>query len=99
MEFKRVQRKRTAGYKTPSNTKYVGRPTKWSNPFSVEKYGRQQAVEKYKAYIIDKIERKELNLEELRNKNLSCWCGPSKACHIDVLMELLYGKNAKYEKV
>jgi len=31
----RVQRLRKKGYKTPENTVYVGRPTKWGNPFKV----------------------------------------------------------------
>lgn len=29
----RVQRKRTAGWKMPPNTVYVGRPSRWGNPF------------------------------------------------------------------
>ena len=29
----RVQRKRTKGWTVPPNTIYVGRPTKWGNPF------------------------------------------------------------------
>ncbi|MCU1305140.1 MAG: 60, gp60 [Candidatus Sulfotelmatobacter sp.] len=32
---KRIQRKRTKGWKMPPNTVYVGRPTKWGNPFPV----------------------------------------------------------------
>ena len=32
---KRIQRKRTKGWKMPDNTIYVGRPTKWGNPFKV----------------------------------------------------------------
>ena len=31
----RVQRKRTAGWRMPENTVYVGRPTKWGNPWAV----------------------------------------------------------------
>jgi hypothetical protein len=31
----RVQRKRTKGWKMPENTVYVGRPTKWGNPYKV----------------------------------------------------------------
>lgn len=31
----RVQRKRTKGWKMPENTVYVGRPTRWGNPFKV----------------------------------------------------------------
>ena len=31
----RIQRKRTKGWKMPPNTVYVGRPTKWGNPFKI----------------------------------------------------------------
>jgi len=31
--MKRIQRKRTKGWKMPENAVYVGRPTKWGNPF------------------------------------------------------------------
>ena len=31
----RIQRQRTKGWKMPPNTVYVGRPTRWGNPFSV----------------------------------------------------------------
>ena len=30
----RIQRKRTKGWKMPPNTVYVGRPSKWGNPFN-----------------------------------------------------------------
>jgi len=32
---KRIQRKRTKGWRMPPNTIYVGRPTKWGNPYTV----------------------------------------------------------------
>lgn len=33
--MKRIQRKRTNGWKMPNNTIYVGRPTKYGNPFKL----------------------------------------------------------------
>lgn len=37
---KRIQRKRTKGWRMPDGAVYVGRPTKFGNPFVVgEKYG------------------------------------------------------------
>jgi hypothetical protein len=36
----RVQRKRTKGWKMPPNTVYVGRPSKWGNPFVAWKDGQ-----------------------------------------------------------
>lgn len=32
---KRIQRKRTKGWKMPENAVYVGRPTKWGNPIRI----------------------------------------------------------------
>ena len=51
--MKRVQRKRTKGWKMPKNTKYVGRPTKWGNPFLVEDLGAEKAVKRYKECILN----------------------------------------------
>lgn len=34
----RIQRKRTKGWKMPPNTVYVGRGSKWGNPFRVIQY-------------------------------------------------------------
>ncbi len=31
----RIQRKRSKGWRMPPNTVYVGRPSKWGNPFEV----------------------------------------------------------------
>ena len=39
----RIQRKRTKGWKMPPNTVYVGRGSRWGNPFKGE-----DAVERYK---------------------------------------------------
>ena len=51
--MKRIQRKRTKGYKMPDNCKYVGRPTKWGNPFRVEYLGAEEAVKRYKECILN----------------------------------------------
>jgi len=51
--MKRVQRKRTKGYKMPENTKYVGRPTKWGNPFRVEELGAEEAVKRLELSVIN----------------------------------------------
>src|SRR5581483_7053762 len=54
---KRIQRKRTKGWTMPPNAAYVGRPTKWGNPyFMVSVIGddehkrreRQSAVDRYR---------------------------------------------------
>lgn len=40
----RIQRKRTKGWKMPPNTVYVGRPSKWGNPFKVQSIGNRRGV-------------------------------------------------------
>ena len=37
---KRIQRQRTKGWRMPENTVYVGRPTRWGNPYRWDEYAR-----------------------------------------------------------
>jgi hypothetical protein len=48
MTPRRIQRKRTKGWKMPENTVYVGRPTKWGNPFLTERRSAFECVELFK---------------------------------------------------
>lgn len=67
---------------------YIGRPSKWGNPFEIGPDGdRAEVIEKYRQWI--QTQPKLLSdLEELRGKVLGCWCSPLP-CHGDVLIELL----------
>lgn len=74
---------------------YIGRPSKWSNPFShlentTAKYKvatREEAIEKYKEYIMTQPQLLAC-LWELKNKTLCCYCAP-KLCHGNVLIDLI----------
>lgn len=67
---------------------YIGRPTKWGNPFVIGKDGdRQQVVEKYKEWILQQPQLVEAAKKELCGKNLVCFCSP-QACHGDILLEI-----------
>lgn len=67
---------------------YIGRGSKWGNPFVIGKDGtREEVIEKYRQYILSKTFLLE-SLHELKGKTLGCWCAP-KACHGDVLKELV----------
>lgn len=52
--MKRVQRKRTKGWTMPENTVYVGRPSKWGNPFGYTTVAREgeQLTRAGKAYSV-----------------------------------------------
>lgn len=72
----------------PLNSVYIGRPGKWGNPFILGQDGtRTVVIEKYRTYLLNNPELLG-QLEELRGKWLVCHCAP-KACHGDVLLELL----------
>jgi hypothetical protein len=63
---------------------YVGRPSKWGNPFHVGRDGtRAHVIERYERWLLDQPELVAA-LDELRGKTLGCWCAP-QPCHADVL--------------
>jgi hypothetical protein len=71
---------------------YIGRPSKWGNPFKIGKDGtREEVIEKYWNYIL-KNKKLLSELNELEGKVLGCWCKPEK-CHGDILVELLKEKK------
>lgn len=73
----------------PANTVYVGRPTKWGNPESAETCGsKQRAVANFSNWINGMILIGARDIEELRGKDLACWCPLDQPCHADVLLEL-----------
>ena len=66
---------------------YVGaKQSKWHNPFNVKKYGRDECLRLYEAHLRDSGLINEI--EELRGKNLGCWCVPER-CHGDILLDAL----------
>lgn len=76
---------------------YIGRPSKWGNPFRIGIDGtRTEVIRKYEEYVSNNVELL-LALEELRGKRLGCWCVTApldharehKQCHGEVLLELL----------
>jgi len=63
----------------------------WANPYKIGKDGdRKEVLEKYEAYIRNKIEEEGLQneLKKLSGKNLGCWCYPEK-CHGDILVKYI----------
>jgi hypothetical protein len=67
---------------------YIGRPSKWGNPFKVGAGGftRDAASRMYEDYVTGRPELMAA-LPELRGKVLGCYCAP-KPCHGDVLVRL-----------
>lgn len=81
----KVLNKRTAG--VPSGAIYVGRPSKWGNPFAMKNEAdRERVVQQFRQWVCDQPALM-IALPELRSHDLVCWCAPL-LCHADVLMEL-----------
>lgn len=84
---------------------YIGRPSKWANPFTHKQLdktkarfqvgSRKEAIEKYEEYLIDSGLVNEIG--ELRGKVLGCWCCNKPAdgseknflCHGQVIAKYL----------
>jgi len=75
---------------------YIGRPSKWGNPFIIGSDGSlEEVIQKYEEWI--KTQPALLAaLPELKGKILGCWCKPKHACHGDVLVRLV--EQLKWEE-
>lgn len=100
---RRIQRKRTKGWRMPEGAVYVGRPTKWGNPFRgadavslyrdlINRYanGRRECRESDNLSVWDRNIVSHIRAE-LAGKDLVCWCPLDQPCHVDVLLEIANG--------
>jgi hypothetical protein len=85
----RIQRRRTAGWRMPSDVIYVGRPTRWGNPFSVADHGATEAVRLFRAHLLGQPLLLQEARQALAGRPLACWCRLDRPCHADVLLELV----------
>jgi hypothetical protein len=87
----RIQLRRTKAWRMPENAVAVtrGPGRKWGNPFLVgDGLTAREAIDRFRAYAINKSSFERDWLEPLRGKSLACWCQLDQPCHADVLLEL-----------
>lgn len=105
----RIQRKRTKGWKMPADTVYVGRPSRWGNPYNWrdgveignEAWAKGVAVDLYGEWLRKGRGPSAPTDEEirgLRGKNLACWCREDEPCHADVLLQLANGDGEEQSR-
>lgn len=71
---------------------YIGRPSKWGNPYShkddtIAEFKVDtvdEAINKYEEYLLNNDELMKC-LPELKYKTLGCWCVPKHKCHGHIL--------------
>lgn len=72
----------------PKNAVYVGRPSKFGNPFPMKtEADRDSVCDKFEQYILKKPELIKLAKNQLKGKDLICYCSP-KRCHADTLLRI-----------
>ena len=86
---------------------YVGRPSKWGNPFvvGVDGSSREIVIQKYHQWLMGHRRapdgRRPPSIRaiqlQLQGKTLGCWCAPLP-CHGDVLAEIADSGEENYDK-
>lgn len=67
---------------------FIGRPSKWGNPFQIGVHGtRDEVIELYKDWIHKQKHLMRAIKTELKGRTLGCFCAPN-ACHGDILAEI-----------
>jgi hypothetical protein len=79
----RVLNKHAVG--VPSGAVYIGRGSKWGNPFVIGRDGdRDEVCDKYALWILQQPDLMRC-IGELEGRDLVCFCAP-KRCHGDILL-------------
>lgn len=78
----------------PAGAVYIGRGSKWGNPFRIGLDGDRAAViAKHAAWLRDRHDLLRA-LDELRGRDLVCFCAP-QPCHGDLLLRLANASRAE----
>ena len=98
---KRIQYRK--GMRLGPNIVYVGRPSRWGNPFRVGQftgYDNIDAVHDFEKWlkrdlgirsaenVYGKPPTRQAIRKHLRGKHLACWCKPTEICHADTLLRI-----------
>lgn len=106
-----VRLSRAKGWKKPDNTVSVARPSPWGNPFIVGVSGTAAECVTMFRYLLAGyicltakvsydtqlkfLEYAKEHIEDLRGKNLACWCNIGAPCHRRVLLEVANAKRTR----
>lgn len=94
---KRIQLKRSKGWKMPANAVKVDRTTRWGNPFTVADCGTATiAVAQHGRWMRGEIPAPgaleapavEAIRAALGGRDLACWCPMNGPCHADLLLTI-----------
>lgn len=98
---KRIQRRRTKGWRMPPNTKSCCRPGKYGNPYVIGTGADAEIVTRMHRIEWERIKAEEPErfaqmVKDLRGYDLACFCAEdAEWCHVDNYLELA---NPQMEK-
>jgi hypothetical protein len=73
----------------PENAVYVGRPTRWGNPYRVSEMPLGKCLEMYELWLSAQLKSNPGFLDPLMDKDLACFCRLDSPCHADILLRKL----------
>jgi hypothetical protein len=72
---------------------FIGRPSKFSNPFKINEDGtRSEVIDKFETYFRNHPKLDEL-IKELNGKRVACWCNLNERCHFDIILKIIKEKE------
>jgi hypothetical protein len=79
---------------------YIGRPSKYGNPFSHKEdtlaqfktSTKEESLQRYKEWLLSQPSLISEMKVELKGKILGCWCSPAR-CHGDIIIEVIENKR------
>lgn len=96
----RIQRSRARGWRIPATATYVGRPSKWGNPWALASpaigtrpdgsaWELDDIARWFRLYVVATLGVDPSWLDPLRGRDLACWCPLDAAwCHADELLRM-----------
>jgi hypothetical protein len=83
----------------PANTIYIGRGSPWGNIFKIGEHGTESEVaHKYINWLQKQPELIAAAKQELRSKNLACFCRPG-LCHGDLLILISNNESFSFDDI
>ena len=72
--------------KIPKGALFMGRPSKWGNPYVLNRDGtRAEVISKFREYFTQQVSTGKLDPEEIRGVDGICFCAP-QPCHVDIIL-------------
>ena len=66
MKPRRIQLRRSKGWRMPKNTVKVDRSTKFGNPFPLDCYGRERSLDKFRRWVTGNMSAFEMSTSSVK---------------------------------